>query len=135
MLEDGLESGEDLVKCMQPREDLKNTWLMFDHVKRVQSWTTREVYHAYNATYCKVMTIVVCDMKSEDTKMQCMMWRKFKKVMRTIDVEKPNLKGFMGDYAQAKWNAICIVYGSGDPKVSMENQKHACLLYWTTSLQ
>jgi hypothetical protein len=45
---------------------------MFDHVKRVQEWTTM-VYHVYDVAYCKVMTIAVCDMQSEDTKVQCIM--------------------------------------------------------------
>jgi hypothetical protein len=40
MLVDRLGSGVDLVKRMQPGGDLKNAWLMFDHVKRVQEWTT-----------------------------------------------------------------------------------------------
>jgi hypothetical protein len=35
MLVDGPRSNMDLIKRMQPRRDLKNLWLMFDHVKRV----------------------------------------------------------------------------------------------------
>jgi hypothetical protein len=70
MLVDGPRSGVDLVKHMQVGGDLENEWLMFDHIKRVQEWTTMAC-HVYNATYCKVMTIVVCDMQSEDTKVQC----------------------------------------------------------------
>jgi hypothetical protein len=61
MLEDGPRSGVDLVKRMQPGGDLKNTWFMFDHVKRVKEWTTMAC-HVYDAAYCKVMTIAVCDM-------------------------------------------------------------------------
>jgi hypothetical protein len=60
MLVDGPKSGVDLIKHMQPGGDLENAWLMFDHVKRVQEWNTM-AYHVYNATYCKVMTIAVCD--------------------------------------------------------------------------
>jgi hypothetical protein len=72
MLEDKRGSGVDLVKRMQPGGDLKNAWLMFDHVKRVKKWTTMAC-HVYDATYCKVMTIAVCDMQLEDTKVQCIM--------------------------------------------------------------
>jgi hypothetical protein len=72
MLEDGHGSGEDLVKRMQPGRDLENAWLMFDHVKRVQEWTTMAC-HVYDAAYCKVMTIAICDMQSKDTKVQCIM--------------------------------------------------------------
>jgi hypothetical protein len=127
MLVDGPGSGVDLVKRMQLGGDLKNAWLIFDHVKCVQEWTTMAC-HVYDATYCKVMTIAVCDMQSEDMKVQCIMWRKFNNLMKKYDVENPNFKGFMADSTQANWNAVRIVYGSGDPKVPMENREHTCLL-------
>jgi hypothetical protein len=105
MLVDGLGSGLDLVKRIQLGRSLKNAWLMFDHVKRVQEWTTM-VYHVYDAAYCKVMTIAICDMQSEDTKVQCIMWREFNDLMRKYGVENPNFKVFMVDSAQVNWNAI-----------------------------
>jgi hypothetical protein len=120
MLEDGPGSGVDLVKRMQPGGDLENAWLIFDHVKHVKEWTTM-VCHVYNATYCKVMTIAVCDMQSEDTKVQCIMWRELNDFMTKNGVENTNFKGFMADSTQANWNVVQIVYGSGDPKVPMEN--------------
>ena len=61
MLVDGPESGVDLIKRMHPRGNLKNAWFMFDLVKIVQERTTM-MCHIYDATHCKVMTIVVCDM-------------------------------------------------------------------------
>jgi hypothetical protein len=36
----GPTSGVNLVRRMQPSGDLQNCWLLFDHVKRVQEWTT-----------------------------------------------------------------------------------------------
>jgi hypothetical protein len=60
MLVDGPGSGVDLIKRIQPGRDLENAWLMFDHVKRVQEWTTMAC-HVYDATYCKVMTIAICN--------------------------------------------------------------------------
>jgi hypothetical protein len=48
----------------------------------------------YNAANCKVMTIAVCEMQSEDTKVQCIMWREHNKLMRENSVERPNFKGF-----------------------------------------
>jgi hypothetical protein len=33
MLVDGSKSGMDLIEYMQPRGDLEDAWLMFDHVK------------------------------------------------------------------------------------------------------
>jgi hypothetical protein len=50
-------------------------------------------------------------------------------------VENTNFKGFMADSAQANWNAVLIIYGSGDPKVPIENRERTCLLHWTTSLK
>jgi hypothetical protein len=55
--------------------------------------------------------------------------------MRKYGMENPNFKGFMADSAQANWNVVRIIYGSGDPKVPMENREHTCLLHWTTSLK
>jgi hypothetical protein len=118
MLEDRPGSGVDLVKRMQPRGNLENAWLMFDHVKRVKEWTTMGC-HVYDVVYCKVMTIAVCDMQSEDTKVQCIMWRELNDLMAKNGIENTNFKGFMADNAQANWNADRIVYGSGDPKVPM----------------
>jgi hypothetical protein len=52
---------------MQPNDDLQNVWMMFNHGKPVQGWTTM-AYHVYDSVYYKVMTITVCDMQFEDTK-------------------------------------------------------------------
>jgi hypothetical protein len=98
MLVDVPKSSVDLVKRMQPEGDLKNPWLMFDHVKRVQAWTTI-MCHVYDARYCKVMIIAVCNMQPEDTEVQCIMWRKLNKLMKKNVVEKPNFRGFMADSA------------------------------------
>jgi len=67
MLIYGLASGVDLVRCMQPSGDLYNCWLMFDHVKHVQEWTTMAC-HVYDLVYYKVFTIVICHMQFESTK-------------------------------------------------------------------
>jgi hypothetical protein len=48
MLEDRPGSGVDLVKRMQLERALENAWLIFDHVKLVQEWTTMACY-VYNA--------------------------------------------------------------------------------------
>jgi hypothetical protein len=57
----GPSSGVDLVRRMQPGGLLHNFWLMFDHVKHVQEWTTMAC-HVYNSVYYKVFTIAICDM-------------------------------------------------------------------------
>ncbi len=68
----GVGNGVSLVTRMQPSKDLQNTWIMFDHVKCVVGWTTM-VCHVYNPAYCKMMTITICDMQFEDTKVQQIM--------------------------------------------------------------
>ena len=60
MSEVGPASGVDLVTRMQPRGDLQDSWFMFDHVKRVNNWTTMAC-HIYDSQYCRVMTVAVFD--------------------------------------------------------------------------
>jgi len=52
--------GYDLVKWMQPRDNLQTAWIMFDHVKRVEGWMALAC-HVYNSFYFKFMTITICD--------------------------------------------------------------------------
>jgi hypothetical protein len=54
-------SGCESVKHMQLGANLQTTWIMFDHVKRVEGWMTIACY-VYDYFYCKVMTIVIFDM-------------------------------------------------------------------------
>jgi len=78
---EGPGSGVDLVKRMQLDGDLENVWLMFDHVKCVKDWTIM-AWHVYDTGCRKVMTIVVCDMESEDIKVQGIMWRLLNDIIR-----------------------------------------------------
>jgi hypothetical protein len=61
---DGDNNGCDLMKRIQLGGDLQITWIMFDHVKHVQVWTTF-AYHVYDLIYFKVMmiTFVTCNLK------------------------------------------------------------------------
>ncbi len=45
---------------MQLIGDLQISWIMFDHVKHVASWTIMAC-HVCDPMYCKMLTIVVCD--------------------------------------------------------------------------
>jgi hypothetical protein len=65
----------DLVRHMQSSDDLQNVWMMFNHVKCVQGWTTM-ARHICDLVYCKVMMIAICDMQFEDIEAQCIMWKK-----------------------------------------------------------
>ncbi len=48
-----------------------------------------------------MMTIIVCDMQSKDTKAQQIMWTKLNGTMFKHKYVEPNFKGFMVDNAQA----------------------------------
>jgi hypothetical protein len=50
-------------------------------------------------------------------------------------IPKPHFKRFMADNAQANWNAMRIVYGSGDPKVSIDGRERTCYFHWTEFLE
>ena len=122
---DRLGSGVDLVKRMQLGGDLQDCWIMFDLVKRVENWTTM-ASHVYDSKYCKVMTIAICDMQSEDAKAQELFWMQMNTVMHENRVDTVNFKGFMVNSAHANWNVVWKVYGSGDPWVCMEGREHTC---------
>jgi hypothetical protein len=115
---------------MQPNDDLQNVWMMFNHVKCVQGWTTM-AYHIYDLVYYKVMTITIYDMQSEDIESQCILWRKLNIVVKKKGLGMPIFKGFMVDCAQENWNDVCNVYGTGDPMVKMVDKKRTCFFHWT----
>ena len=133
MSEVGPASDLDLVTRMQPGGDLQDSWLMFDHMKHVNNWTTIAC-HIYDSQYCRVMTVVVCNMQFEDCELQCVMWRCLNEVMARYGLLIVNFKGFMADSAGANWNAIHKIYATGDPHTKMPNREHTCLLHWTTSM-
>jgi hypothetical protein len=133
MSEVGPGSGVDLVRRMQEGGDLENAWMMFDHVKRVKLWTTMAC-HVYDSTYCRVMSIACCDMQSEDADAQLVFWKNLNAVMARHNVAKPQFKGFMADSAQANWNAVRIIYGSGNKEEPMEDRERTCQFHWTQSM-
>ena len=45
-----------------------------------------------------------------------------------------NFKGFMADNAQANWNAVKMIYGEGDPSLSMVGHERTCLFHWSQNL-
>jgi hypothetical protein len=50
-------------------------------------------------------------------------------------VPEPKFKGFMADSAQANWNAVRMIYGSGDASIPMKDQEKTCLFHWAQSLE
>lgn len=81
--------GVDLVKPMQPRSDLQEYWVIFDHIKQVPKWTTMTAL-AYNRKYYKVMTIALYNMQSEDAKAQQLFGMNLNLVVRTNGVPNTN---------------------------------------------
>ena len=107
---------------------------MFDHVKRVPFWTTLGA-HVYDPMYCKVMTICVCDMKSEMADHQKQMWMSLIAVMEKHGVKDVNFARFMADSVQANFNAVREVFGSGDKTEPMFGRERTCQFHWSQTLE
>ena len=69
------------------------------------------------------MTIVVCDMQSEDVAAQSSVWKNLNVLMAQHGLDKVNFKGFMADNAQTNWNVVQIIYGSGDASEKMVDKE------------
>jgi hypothetical protein len=128
MLEVGPGSGVYLVKRMQSNGDLENAWIMFDHVKQVKHWMTMAC-HIYDSTYCRVMIITIYNMQSEDAVAQTVFKKNLNDVMAKHGVPEPKFNGFMANSVQANWNAIRVLYGSGDATIPMKDRERTCFFY------
>ena len=129
----GAGSGVDLVRCMQPGSDLELAWIMFDHMKRVVGWTSLGA-HVYDPVFCKVMTICVCDMMHEMADAQEQMWLSMIDLLSRHGVENVNFKGFMADSAQANFNVVMKIFGSGDRSIPMEGKERIYQFHWSMAL-
>lgn len=134
MSEVGRASGVDLVRRMQPGQDLEKCWMMFDHVKRVPKWTTMAC-HVYDPKFRRVLTIACCEFQCEDTSTQVLFWQNLNAVAIRNGVLNPNFAGFMADTAQANWNAVRIVYGTGKAEDKMVERERTCDFHWVQSLE
>ena len=67
--------------------------------------------------------------------MQMVFWKNLNDVIAKHDVPKPKFKGFMVDSAQTNWNAIRVIYNSGNATISMKDQERTYLFYWTQFLE
>jgi hypothetical protein len=97
---DGAGRGVGLIGRMQPGGNLENSWIMFDHVKCITNWTMMAC-HVYDLTYCKVMTIIICDMQIVQ-RHQSTTVHVYKVQLQMFKHEylEPNFKRFMVDIAQ-----------------------------------
>jgi len=74
-------------------------------------------------------------MQFEDCVVQVLFWKNLNLVVEWNGVRETQFKGFMADSVQANWNAVRIVYGSGDILDPMPNQEQICLFHWTQSIE
>jgi hypothetical protein len=74
-------------------------------------------------------------MQSEDVRAQTVMWQFLNGIMAKHGYDEVNFKGFMADSAQANWNCVRKIYGSGDATVPMPDRERTCQFHWATSLR
>ena len=129
----GAGSGVDLVRRMQPGGDLELAWIMFDHVKRVAGWTSLGA-HIYDPVFCKIVTIYICDIMYKMADAHEQMWLSMVSLLSWYGVKNVNFKGFMADSAQANFNAVRKIFGSGDKSIPMEGKEQTCQFYWSMAL-
>ena len=73
-------SGVNFVKRGPFDQDTENSWIIFDHIKRLKDYTTI-VCHVYNNKYCNVLMIACCDMQYEDGVAPTLSWETLNLVM------------------------------------------------------
>ena len=113
---------------MQFGGDLEDVWIMFDHVKCIKLSTTMACY-VYDSAYCQVITITVYDTQLKDPTTQTVLWKNLNDVMAKHGIPRPKFKEFMANSAQANWNAIRVIYNSGDATIPIKDQEKMCLFY------
>jgi hypothetical protein len=74
-------------------------------------------------------------MQSKDATAQIVLWKNLNDIMARHSILEPKFKGFMADSAQANWNAVRVIHGSGDATISMKDQERMCLFHWVQSLE
>ena len=90
--------------------------------------------HVYDPVHCKVMTICVCNMKSEMAEHQKQMWRSLLEVMARHGYQSVEFYGFMADSAQANFNAVREIFGSDDKTIPIAGKGHTCQFHWSMAL-
>lgn len=123
-------SGVDLVNRMRPGGNLEDMWIHFDHVHRVEGWSTMAA-HVYDPFVKELLTIATCEFKVEDTHAQEEFWNLLNRIVKEGGFEKPEFRGFMADEASANWNAVCNVYYHGK---KMPNKERSCSFHWEQSM-
>lgn len=55
--------------------------------------------------------------------------------MKLHDIAQYHFRGFIVDFAQTDWNAMCMVFGSRNAKQPMEGMEWTCDSYLDLSLE
>ena len=55
-------------------------------------------------------------------------------VMEKHGVMEVQFVGFMADNAQANFNAVCEIFGSGNKTIPMKGKERTCQFYWSMAL-
>ena len=96
-------------------------------------WTLLEA-HVYDLVYYKVMTICVCDMMCKMADAQEQMWLSMLALLKKHGLENVNFKGFMADSAQANFNAVRRIFGSGNKNIPMAGKERTSEFHWSMVL-
>ena len=88
----------------------------------------------YDPVHYKVMTICVCDMKSEMAEHQKQMWRSLLEVMARHGYQRVEFYGFMVVSAQANFNVVREIFGSGDKTIPIAGKECICQFHWSMAL-
>jgi hypothetical protein len=136
-------SDVELMKMMQVGRDMENSWIMFDHVKRLKDWTTMTC-HVYDRRYCKVLTIECCDMQSEDYHPTLLhnVWHCKPLITRTMcnakvgsskhDTPAPTYKGFNKQFRSTNNVEYEFWFCPDDIKRCVSDTKKKYVLDWPT---
>ena len=73
---------------------------------------------------------MMCEMANAQERM----WILMLALLKCHGIENVNFKRFMADSAQANFNAIRKIFGSGDKSILMEGKKRTCQFHWSMAL-
>ena len=75
------------------------------------------------------MNIACCDFQCKDKDAYVVFVKNLNHIIAYHRISYLQCKGFMVDSTQANWNAMRIVYSSGDFKVPIKHHQKMCYFY------
>ena len=82
--------------------------------------------HVYDPSHYKVMTIIVCDMKSKMAAHEKQMWQSLLVILKKHGITTMKFKGFMADSAHNNFKAMQEIFNFRDKIQPMVGQKRKC---------